>query len=46
MKKLLVPLTMFIAGLFAARYLFKIDVLELIDGFGELLVTIFKGQNR
>ena len=43
MKKYLVALTVFAAGLVIADYFFGVDVMELFEGFGDFLVNIFKG---
>ena len=43
MKKYLVALTVFAAGLVVADYFFGVNVMELVDGFWQFLVDIFKG---
>ena len=41
MKKLLLPLTVFILGLAIADAFFSIDVPELFRGFGQFLADLF-----
>ena len=41
MKKLLLPLSVFLLGLFIADYFFGIDVPKLAGGFGTMLVEMF-----
>jgi hypothetical protein len=41
MKKLLVPLTVFLLGLLAADYFLDIDIPKLARGFGAMLVELF-----
>ena len=41
MKKLLLPLTVFVFGLFIAYYFFGIDVTDLFQGFGKFLKDLF-----
>jgi hypothetical protein len=43
MKKLIVPLTLFILGLFVAQYFFGIDIKGLTEGFVDFLVEILNG---
>jgi hypothetical protein len=45
MKKMILPLAVFVLGLFIADYFFRIDVLELFRGFFNFLVNLFKGRS-
>lgn len=46
MKKLILPLIVFVLGLAVAQYFFDIDVEELFKGFGSFVADILKGGNR
>jgi len=41
MKKLLLPLTIFVLGLAIADVFFGVDVRELFQGFGQFLADLF-----
>jgi hypothetical protein len=41
MKKILLPLSVFILGLFVADFFFGVDVPKLASGFGQMLVDLF-----
>lgn len=43
MKKIFLPILIFIIGLFVAQYFFGVDVEGLIEGFLEFLREIFDG---
>jgi hypothetical protein len=46
MKKLILPLFVFAAGLLIADHFFAINVPELFRGFGNFLLNLFAGTNR
>ncbi len=46
MKKLVLPIMVFILGLVIAHYFFEVDVTELFEGFGNFIVNILKGGNK
>ena len=45
MKKILLPLVVFIAGLFIAETLFKVEVLENLEGFFNLFFGLLRSGN-
>ena len=46
MKKLILPLIVFVAGLVAASLAFDLDLSRLFRGFGDFLLHIVKGSNQ
>jgi len=40
MKKMLLPITVFILGLFVVDYFFGVDVAKLARGFGSMIVEL------
>ena len=41
MRKSVLPLTVFVLGLFVADYFFGLDTLDLFKGFGRFLADLF-----
>ena len=46
MRKIAVPLMIFVLGLFVADYFFGVDVPKLFHGFVGLIVNLFKGSRE
>jgi hypothetical protein len=46
MKKLILPVIVFFAGLLAASWAFDLDLSRLFHGFGDFLLHIVKGSNQ
>jgi len=46
MKKLILPVTVFIAGLLVADRFFDMDIPKLFRGFGNFLLHIVKGNSQ
>jgi len=46
MKKLVLPLTVFVAGLLIAHYMFGVDIPEMFEGFGKFIADILKGGGK
>jgi len=43
MKKIILPLIIFILGLFVAKQFFGVDIEDLAEGFAKFLSDIFNG---
>ena len=46
MKKYVIALAVFAVGLIIADYFFGLDIMELLDGFGEFIIGLLKGPNK
>lgn len=46
MRKLLLPLIIFVLGLVVSDYFFGLDVPELFRGFGSILAGLFSAANN
>ncbi|MBW2505096.1 MAG: hypothetical protein JRE16_11075 [Deltaproteobacteria bacterium] len=44
MKKYVLALTVFAIGLVIVDYFFGLDVMELLEGFGDFIMNILKGN--
>ena len=43
MRKIILPLTIFILGLFVAKQFFGVDIEDLAEGYVKFLSDLFKG---
>ena len=46
MKKYLIALCVFAAGLVIADYFFGLDINELLSGFGDFIMNILEGPKK
>ena len=46
MNKLILPCIVFLLGLIIVDYFFKIDVMEMLEGTGDFIMSILKGPGN